>query len=90
MWPGAKSCCSPSGHCNKTKTPTPQNSNRECKQIALNHHKSVDFHIELPIIAGVKIDLPTRTVEAPESWRNANLIEPSPPDRQVLNSTFLI
>ena len=89
MWPGAKGCCSPNGHC-KTKTPTPQNSGRECKQIAFDHQKSVDLHIELPIIAVVKIDLPIRTVEAWERWHGANLIEPPPPDLQILNSTFLI
>lgn len=88
MWPGAKSCCSPDGHC-KTKTP-PQNSDRECKQIAFDHHKSVDIHIELPIVNVIKIDLPVTTVAALKRWHGTNLIEPSPPDLQVLNSTFLI
>jgi hypothetical protein len=88
MWPGAKSCCSPSGHC-KTKTP-PQSSKRECNQIAFDHHKSVDFHIDLPIIAMVKIEVPVRTVEALEGWHGVSPIEPSPPDLQILNSTFLI
>jgi len=88
MWPGAKSCCSPSGYC-KTKTP-PLNSKRECNQIAFDHHKSVDFHVDLPVIAWVKIELPARTVEALDGWHDANLIEPSPPDLQALNSTFLI
>ena len=46
MFGGAKSCCSPNGHC-KTKTSPSQNSDRECKQIAFDHHKSVDFHIDL-------------------------------------------
>jgi hypothetical protein len=36
---------------NKTNTPTRQNSSRECKQIAFDHQKSVNLHIELPIIA---------------------------------------
>ena len=89
MWPGAKSCCSPDGHCKK-KTPPRQNSQRQCKQIAFDHQKSVDFHIELPIIATIKIDLPVRTAETLERWQGANLIEPSPPDLQILNSTFLI
>jgi hypothetical protein len=89
MWPGAKGCCSPDGHCNR-KTPAPQNSNRECKQIAFDHQKSVDLHVELPFIAVVKIDLPIRTAEALERYPNANLIEPSPPDLPILNSTFLI
>lgn len=89
MWPGAKGCCSPNGHC-KTKTPTPQNSRRECKQITFDHQKSVDLHIDLPVIAVVNFDLPMRAVEPFADWRGANPIEPSPPDLQVLNSTFLL
>jgi hypothetical protein len=89
MWPGAKSCCSPNGRC-KTKTPAPQNSKRECKQIAFDHQKSVDLHIDLSVIAAVNIDLSSRTIEAFGEWRGANRIEPSPPDLQVLNSIFLI
>ena len=89
MWPGAKSCCSPDGHC-KTKTPKPQSSNRECKQIAFDHQKSFDLHIELPVIALLKIIVPVPMAEALERWRGTNPIEPSPPDLQVLNSTFLI
>lgn len=88
MWQGGKSCCSPSGHC-KTKTPQ-QSSKRECNQIAFDHHKSIDFHTDLPIIAAAKIELPVRTVEPLEAWHAASLIEPSPPDLQILNSTFLI
>jgi hypothetical protein len=86
---GAKSCCSPDGHC-KTKTPAPQNSKRECQQIAFDHQKSVDFQIDLPIAAAVQIDLPASAVEAPERWHGTNPIEPSPPDLHVLHSTFLI
>jgi len=89
MWPGAKACCSPNGHC-KTKTPTPPNLKRECKQIAFDHQKSVDFHIDLPLIAAVSVDLPIPTVEPFGDWRAANPLEPSPPDLQILNSTFLI
>jgi hypothetical protein len=89
MWPGATGCCSPDGHC-KTKTPVPQTSNRECKQIAFDHQKSVDLHIDLPIIAVVKIEAPLRAIEALERSHGTNSVEPSPPDLQVLNSTFLI
>jgi hypothetical protein len=89
MFGGAKSCCSPNGHC-KTKTPPSQNSNRECKQIAFDHHKSVDLRIDLPIVAVAKLELTVPAVETVESWRGANLVEPSPPDLQILHSTFLI
>jgi hypothetical protein len=88
MFGGAKSCCSPNGRC-KTKPSPSQNSDRECKQIAFDHHKSVDFHIDPPTITMAKIELPVPTIEALEHWRGA-LIEPSPPDLQILHSTFRI
>jgi hypothetical protein len=89
MWPGAKSCCAPDGHCKTKKTPVKQDS-RECKQIAFDHQKSIDHHIDLPVIVAVTVDLPIRTVEAFTLWHGASPIEPSPPDLQVLHSTFLI
>jgi hypothetical protein len=89
MWTGAKSCCSPDGHC-KRKTPAPQSSKRECKQIAFDHQKSVDFQIDLPIVAAAEIDLPCGPVELLERGHGTNLVEPSPPDLQILNSIFLI
>ena len=89
MWPGAAGCCSPDGHC-KSKTPTPRSADRECKQIAFDHQKSAGLHVELPIISVVKIDLPVRAGEALEPWRGEKPVDPSPPDLQVLNSTFLI
>ncbi len=89
MWPGAASCCSPSGHC-KTKTLPPPSSTRECQQIALDHHESLDFHTELPVVAVVKIEFPVHAIGALQRWHSVNLIEPSPPDLQILNSTFII
>jgi hypothetical protein len=90
MWPGAKSCCLPNGHC-KTKAPaSPQKPSRECKQIAFDHQKSTDQHIELPMIAIVEIDLPFRAIEGMRRWHWVDPIEPSPPDLQALHSTFLI
>jgi hypothetical protein len=89
MWPWAKSCCAPDGHC-KTKTPTQKNSGRECNQIAFDHQKSVDLHIDLPVVAIVAFDLPLSTVEPVAAWRGTTAVEPSPPDLQVLHSTFLI
>ena len=88
MFGGAKSCCTPNGHC-KTTRPS-QNSDRECKQIAFDHHKSVSLHIDPPIVEVVKIELPAPTVEGLEHWRGGSRVDPSPPDLQILHSTFLI
>jgi hypothetical protein len=89
MFAGAKSCCSPNGHC-KTKNPTPQNSNRQCKQIAFDHHKSVDLHIDLTAMAVARFELPAHPIATLESWPGYNLIEPSPPDLEILHSAFRI
>lgn len=89
MFGGAKGCCNPNGRC-KSKTPMPKSSKGECKQIAFDHQKSVDLHVDLPIVVVVKVDLPIRTVDTLERWYNTKPIEPSPPDLQVLHSIFLI
>jgi hypothetical protein len=89
MLAGAKSCCAPDGHC-KTKAPTQNNSGRECNQIAFDHQKSVDLHIDLPVVAIVPVDLPLPAVETIPAWRGTSPVEPSPPDLQILHSTFKI
>jgi hypothetical protein len=89
MWPGAKGCCSPNGQC-KTKTPSSQKTNRECKQIAFDHQKAVDHLVALPMIAVVTIEVPLRVIASWESLHSVSSAEPSPPDLQVLHSTFLI
>jgi hypothetical protein len=89
MWPGAKGCCAPDGHC-KTKAPAEKDSGRECKQIAFDHQKSVDLHIDLPVFAITAFDLAPRTLVPLATWHGKDPVEPSPPDLQVLHSTFLI
>ena len=89
MWPGAKTCCAPNGHCKK-KTPAQKNSGRECKQLAFDHQKSVDLPIDLPVVAVRAPDLPLLTVEPIARWSRTTVVEPSPPDLQVLHSLFLI
>jgi hypothetical protein len=90
MWPSAKSCCSPDGHCKTKKAPAKQDPGRECKQLAFDHQKSIDHHIDLPVIAAVSVDVSIRPVEAFAQWHGTDPIEPSPPDLQILHSTFLI
>ena len=89
MLPGAKSCCAPDGHC-KRSAPAGKSSGRECKQIAFDHQKAFNLHIDLPIAAVVAADLPLCDVEQFAAWRGGNQLDPSPPDLQVLHSTFLI
>jgi hypothetical protein len=89
MWPGAKSCCAPDGHC-KTKAPTQENAGRECKQIAFDHQKSFDLQVDLPVVASVYFLLPPQPVENLSCRLVENPLESSPPDLQALHSTFLI
>ncbi|MDQ2777231.1 MAG: hypothetical protein M3Y57_20290 [Acidobacteriota bacterium] len=88
MWSGAKSCCAADGHC-RTKTPVKQGSDRQCKQIAFEHQKSVTLHAP-PATPTSFIRFSPLSIEplTRSSW--ANWAEPSPPDIQVLHSTFLI
>jgi hypothetical protein len=91
MWPGAKSCCAPDGHCKTKSPPSRQDPGRQCKQIDFDHQKSVDHHVDLAVVtAAVQLGLPVRTVEAFARWQGLTPMEPSPPDFQVLHSTFLI
>ncbi|MGA7238276.1 MAG: hypothetical protein WBY44_21500 [Bryobacteraceae bacterium] len=90
MFGGEKSCCAPDGHC-KTKTPpTKQNPGRACAQIAFDHHKSIDHHIDLPIVDLAEMDALPSAIESVERWHGVTTVEPSPPDLQVLHSIFLI
>lgn len=89
MFAGAKRCCAPDGHC-KTKTPTQKNSGRECRQIDFDHQKSADLRADMPVVAFVPVDLPLLAVKTLATWRAASPVEPSPPDLQILHSTFKI
>ncbi|MBV8707928.1 MAG: hypothetical protein JO028_12140 [Acidobacteriaceae bacterium] len=89
MWPGVKGCCDANGRC-KTKKRQPPQTGRDCKQIAFEHQKSVDLHLDLPVVAVAPSDFLPRIAEPLTVWSGVSPIEPSPPDRQALHSTFLI
>ena len=89
MWPGVKSCCSANGQCKTKKTQASQ-TGRECKQIAFEHQKSVDLHVDLAAVAISPSDVLTRVAEPLIRWSGVSPIEPSPPDLQALHATFLI
>jgi hypothetical protein len=82
-------CCNPDGHCKK-KAPVENSSVRDCKQIAFDHQKGIDLHFDLPVIAVERIASLVRNVQRLPRWRDVPSVDPSPPDLQVLHSTFLI
>lgn len=88
MFGQSHGCCNPDGHC-KSKVPTKNGSGRDCKQIAFDHQKGIDLHVDLPVVTE-SIVLPVRSVELSQRWWDTLPFDPSPPDFQILHSTFLI
>ena len=87
---GAKSCCSADGHCKTKNPPAKQVAGRDCNQIAFEHQRTTDHHVAPPIVAAIEIERPLGVIEALKVWRGPELVDPSPPDLQILHSTFLI
>jgi hypothetical protein len=83
----SKGCCNPDGHC-KTKSPAKNKSSRECKQIAFDHQEKL--HVAFPVATLANVELPVVIHEIFPLCRDEVAIDPSPPDLQVLYSTFLI
>jgi hypothetical protein len=88
MFGKSHGCCNPDGHC-KPKAPTKSGSGRECNQIAFDHQKGIHLHFDLTV-ATESIALPVRNVEILQRWCDTLPFYPSPPDLQILHSTFLI
>ena len=90
MFGGAKDCCAPDGHC-KSKVPVENTPDRACNQIAFDHHRHADLSVCLPVPVIASILSADFTPErAPIPHREFRPSEPSPPDLQILHSTFLI
>lgn len=88
MFGPSRGCCNPDGHC-KGKVPH-TNSSRDCRQIAFERQKGMDLHCDLPAIAVERVPFCVRDAGLFFPSRDVLPIDPSPPDLQVLNSTFLI
>jgi hypothetical protein len=90
MWPGAKGCCSHDGRCKTKKTPGGERDGAACKQIAFDHHNGFDHQVSLPVsdyrLEPLTASVPDRLAR----WSTAVSAGPSPPDLQLLHSTFLI
>jgi hypothetical protein len=82
MFSGAKGCCSPGGHCKTKQTPAKQ----DCKQIAFDHHKTIDHSVELPVTAIVLVEQPYALFRVSSRVP----VDTSPPDLEILHSSFLI
>jgi hypothetical protein len=89
MFGTSKACCNPDGRC-KTKAPVQNQAGRECKQIAFDHQKGIDLHFDLPVSMIGAIEISILSDDSSVPWRETDLVDPSPPDRQALHSVFLI
>jgi hypothetical protein len=94
MWPQAKTCCTADGHC-KTKAPVKQSSTTECKQIAFDQNQSFDLHCTLPVVSGSFKSMVPPVFSVPFSERPDQACAQaratgSPPDLQILYSSFIV
>ncbi|HKD08982.1 MAG TPA: hypothetical protein VKB79_23970 [Bryobacteraceae bacterium] len=82
-------CCDRDGRC-KTKAPTRNTQGRNCNQIAFDHQKTIDLHVDLRAAVFARINPPAPRVVAFSVRDKGTRIEPSPPNLQILHSVFLI
>ena len=90
MFGSAKTCCSPDGHCKKTGVPAAAKGSVDCKQIAFEDQKLIEAPVVLSaVIAGWhELFVPQAHTGAVMSVTRGS--GPSPPNLQILHSTFLV
>jgi len=91
MFPNAEeSCCEKDGQCKRPAKTAPV---KECKQMPLEPAGSASAHVELAVAAVEPIDIFVLPLVGPTvTWihSKAPVFEHSPPDLNVLHSTFLV
>ncbi len=89
MVPGVKKDCCQSGHCQNPKSG--KNAPRkECNRMALDRHGFVEFDAELPEVVLANDYFAASLVAISAPVMTPERVEHSPPDLQLINSTFLI
>jgi len=89
MFPGAKQDCCNAGHCKKSTTQK-SGSTKECNRMPLDRHGFVQVHADLPAAITATCDLMQPAVVHSPSVITPELVEHSPPELHILNSSFLI
>jgi hypothetical protein len=93
MFPTAKaekSCCQKNGQCERPTKTTPQ---KDCKRMAVEPQNSASANVELAFVPLVEtaLGMPESLERCFENAHPEALVsEHSPPDLNVLNSTFII
>lgn len=86
-----KSCCQKNGQCER---PTKTAPSKECKRIALEPQTFASAHAPLAVVEDVvpnnMVVLPVLNSSSTELHPEAPISDHSPPDLNVLNSTFII
>ncbi len=89
MFPGAKQDCCNEGHCKKSTTQK-SSSTKECNRMPLERHGFVHVHADLPAAITATCEAIQPAVVYSPSVMTPELVEHSPPELHILNSSFLI
>jgi hypothetical protein len=85
-----RNCCKKNGECDR---PTKTDTAKECKRMPLEPQEVSSAHAELavPVVVASAVIIPlVLEVSATAPHPEAPILEHSPPDLNVLNSTFII
>jgi hypothetical protein len=63
---------------------------RTASRLPSTTRKSLDFQIDLPVVAATTALAVVPALNVLERWHNTSPTEPSPPDLQIIHSTSLI
>jgi len=89
MFPGAKQDCCNAGHCKKSSSQK-NTSTKECNRMPLDRHGFVQVHADLPATITATYEVEQPAVVYSPSVMTPELVEHSPPELHILNSSFLI
>ncbi|MGI9075294.1 MAG: hypothetical protein ACR2JB_29140 [Bryobacteraceae bacterium] len=73
-----------------TSSPAKPRVERDCKQLAFERHSGIDHQLTLVALNEDSIIIPVSLARPPSIDLQLQPLDPSPPDRQALFSTFLI
>ncbi|MDQ6663297.1 MAG: hypothetical protein M3Z23_02765 [Acidobacteriota bacterium] len=88
----AKSCCNKAGQCERSENPSPaKHAKKDCNKMPMEVQGSAQGHVVLAVLPDFRGIPPTVTIFAFSSHRLfAGSVEHSPPDLQILHSSFLV
>jgi hypothetical protein len=95
MFPGKQqqqSCCNKSGQCERPGKTSPKPEKQDCNRLPLGRSE-IAHPVPVPVVLSAIVAVVAQPLSFPVRFRVAALevlLDPSPPDLQALNATFLI